>query len=333
MTRSPRERFDQMSERARAAAGARPERDDPARPVAPGDLFAFPETAEHGVEWVLLERWDVPPRALLVAADTRPQVGTGDVEVPAGEPAAPLVLRCRFDARVAPERLTPERRTGRVSEAVVAEAREARRAADRGTLAGSPLERETDADPEHQAWLDDVVRPARAALEAAVIRQDEAPPPGERPDRTWPSARALYALAASLLVAVLGLSLYSVGLLEELERERLPRVAIEAPEPVDFGTTSRGPLDIPIPPPRPDEELSLRVSFAPDLVDGYSTFSLAIVSGDKETRMEVDPGERLTLGIPGSFIRDRHVRLRLYGQMPSGPEELLDEVPVTFSGH
>lgn len=330
--RSPRERFDQMSERARAAAGSRPGRDDPARPIAPGDLFAFPETAGHGVEWVLLERWDVPPRALLVAADTRPQVGTGDVEVPAGEPAAPLVLRCRFDARVAPARLNPAHRSGRVSEAVVAEAREVRRVAEAGTLAGSPTERETDADPEHQAWLDDVVRPARAALEAAGAAPAEAPPPGARPDRIWPSTRALYALAASLLVAVLGLSLYSVGLLEELERERLPRRVI-ATDSVDFGTTSRGSLDLPFPPPGPDEELSLRVSVAQDLIGGYSTFSLGIVSGDTETRMEVDPGEPPTVGIRGSFIRGRHVQLRLYGQRPSGSEELLDEVLVTFSGH
>ena len=47
--------------------------------------------------------------------------------------------------------------------------------------------------------------------------------------------------------------------------------------------------------------------------------------------MEVDSGERL-LGIPHSFMDGRYVRLRLYGQRPSGSEELLDDVLVTLAG-
>ena len=164
------------------------------RPAGPGDLFVIPEAGDVPLEWALLEhRSDPPDGFVAVPADSIPLVGSGDVEVPPGQPAAPLTLRCRFWVLLDRRLLHPDRRSGILESGTVGRALETRRAIEAGTYVASPLAEEVDQDPEYRDWIEDVLAPARERL---LERPDE---PEGMPRRTW-------ALAASVVIA-LGLGL------------------------------------------------------------------------------------------------------------------------------
>ena len=138
-------------------------------PPEAGELVLFPETADLPVEWAVLGRDPGRPGLVLVVpADTNPQAGTTDVEVPEGSPVAPLALRCAFGVWIGEARLDTARRTGDVLDPEdVSAARRVWEARERGEPVGSLLAEEVDVDPEYRDWIEDVLLPARAALTAA----------------------------------------------------------------------------------------------------------------------------------------------------------------------
>jgi len=198
-----------------------------------GDLYVFAETAGFPVEWAVLDApAGGPGRCLAVPADTNPLAGSADVEILANEPAGPLSLRCRFALWLDAARFDPDRRTGALAPDAVARALEKKAALEAGDPAASPLSWETDADPEYEDWVREVLIPAHAALASPAAR--EAPAVRARPIRNrWSAPGNPYAaLAASILLMVtLGLAgglLWQKGQItdlshrseEELRRER-----------------------------------------------------------------------------------------------------------------
>jgi hypothetical protein len=177
-----------------------------ARPPQPGDLFVLPETADFPVEWALLDRRS--GQMLAVAADTNPLAGSADVEILPGEPAGPLSLRCRFGLWVDASRFDPSRWTGVLDPDAVARALAKRAELESGDLTASPLADETDADPEYEDWVREVLAPAHSVLSRpATADERSARPPVLGPSRRWSSLGNPYALAASVLLLVtLGLA-------------------------------------------------------------------------------------------------------------------------------
>ncbi len=214
------------------------------RPPEPGDLFVLKETADHPVEWAIVERDPADTRRLrAVPADLNPLLGSADVEAdPApgdgsGDAArGPLSLRCAHAVWLDADALDGDLRTGVLEPGAVARARRRCSDLDRGIATGSVLEREVDDEAEYSDWA----RMLADAREAAPERPAEAPPgnvvPLRRPLRPPPSRRS-YPLAAAasvllLLSAGLGYRLWTSarehravvaeqrGELERLEQER-----------------------------------------------------------------------------------------------------------------
>ncbi|HSS48735.1 MAG TPA: hypothetical protein VLX28_07305 [Thermoanaerobaculia bacterium] len=193
------------------------------RPPEPGGLYVLAETAGFPVEWAVL---DAPAgnagQFLAVPADTNPLAGSADVEILANEPAGPLSLRCRFALWLDAARFDPDRRTGALAPDAVARALEKKAALEAGDPAASPLAWETDADPEYEDWVREVLHPAHAALASPAAR--EAPAGRTRPFRRGSTLGNPYALAASVLLMVtLGLAgglLWQTGKITDLDAVR-----------------------------------------------------------------------------------------------------------------
>lgn len=134
---------------ASAAAEAMPRTAD--GPPAVGDLYVLDATAEHDVEWLLAAEDPARPGVFrAVAADTAPWVGGGDVELPEDEPLAPMAARCRHWLWLGAEDLAAGRVTGRVGHEVAARVEQRCHRVEEDRLDPSPLERETDADPDYR---------------------------------------------------------------------------------------------------------------------------------------------------------------------------------------
>jgi hypothetical protein len=230
---TPRERAFKSGQEAaaRAAEGAAALTRRRGRPIEPGDLCVLPEAAaaasaaadaadaadaDHpAVEWAVLERDPADPRRLLaVPADTFPPVGAADVELPAGEAAGPLRLRCRY-ALWAEERVFARAlRTGVLPPRVRRAAGEVCEALAEGSLRPSSLGEEAEADPEYRDWERAALAPARAALDrrsAGLPALDGGGAGAERKSRLseW-STR----LAAVFFLATVGLTIWA-GLLQQ----------------------------------------------------------------------------------------------------------------------
>ncbi len=138
-------------------------------PPEPGDLFVLPESTEQPVEWLVVDSGPARRDQLrVVPADSQPLVGTADVAVADDEPGGPLALRCGHGVRIDNALLDAGTRTGRVAGETLERVRDKRRQLDADEQVDASTEQvETDADPEYVLWIEDVVAPARAALEAA----------------------------------------------------------------------------------------------------------------------------------------------------------------------
>ena len=195
------------------------------RPPETGDVFAVERTADFGVEWVVLAHEGADARRLLaVPADGGALLGSGDLEIPESAPAGALILRCRFGTWLDAALLSKGRRVGVLAADDVERARERWSAIARGETVGSKLERETDADPEYQDWIEDFLEPAQQAMSDADIARSAAPKvdavpqdlgsraglpdAGEVPRGGGSYAWRWLALAASILIFVGSLALW-----------------------------------------------------------------------------------------------------------------------------
>ncbi len=118
------------------------------RPPQSGDLFVLSDTED--LEWAVIEGSADGCYLLVVPADTDPQMGRADVEVPTLAPAGPLTLRCRFENWLEASDLAPEMRTGFLEPGIVERVRRKRAEIELGTLTGSVFEEEVDGDPEYE---------------------------------------------------------------------------------------------------------------------------------------------------------------------------------------
>lgn len=186
--------------RLAAAAGERPI--EPAQ-LGAGQVLLMPELAEPRLGWALLRAasggW------LLLPCDANSLVGSGDVafHTPA---TGPLTLRGRFATPFKLEALAAARPWGTVAPEALARAESKLAALAAGRLPGSFSEEETDDDPEYQDWIEDVVRPAVARLQALVPVEGPAPPLAFEKRREPPtqSSVAVWRWAAVLAFLSLG---------------------------------------------------------------------------------------------------------------------------------
>ncbi len=222
----------------RAAAAARHARGQATGPPRPGDLYVLDDGGDDGVEWLLTAPHPRQPgRVRLVAADTAPWVGSADLEVPAEEPAAPLVLRCRHRLWWDGRDLPAEWRTGRLGAAVAAAAEARCRALEAGEAAApTPLERETDDDPDYRD-RDEELAAVHAALADRAAEHEHRRQAARFGGGALASVPFLRAAAAVLLLALAATAwwgLEQARRAEELGRPRLtpiPALPLSLDEP------------------------------------------------------------------------------------------------------
>ena len=149
----------EASRRLRGERGERSEGED--RAPSPGMVYMLQATADHGIEWLLIEVeeggfWAVP-------ADTVPLIGPGDLALET-ESLGPLTLRCMYGVLLYPVALKRELHSGRLPAADLAQARQychrQRFGLDQPTLA----QQEVALDPEYREWQE-VLAAARSEVD------------------------------------------------------------------------------------------------------------------------------------------------------------------------
>lgn len=167
-------------------------RGDRSSPGLPGQVLTLPELDEPRVAWAVLRRKETEEDLrLLIAADINPLVGDGDVAV-TGPGIGALTLRCRFGVQVGERELGEATLLGTLPSETLSRAASLRQAIESGGPVGTFSEQETGEDPEYQDWIDDVIRPAVARLEARAGAQEPRPPvlPFQRQRKTGPRSLA-----------------------------------------------------------------------------------------------------------------------------------------------
>jgi hypothetical protein len=331
-------------------------------PPAPGDLLVLRETAGHPVEWLVAEIAGPPGagRVLLAPADTHPLVGSGDVEVPGVASGGRLSVRCRFAAWVPAGVAAAGRRTGAVPAEPLARVRERCRMLAAGEAVGTALEREVDDELEYRDWIDEVVAPARAGVDAAGVAErtaaaarpeaDERPPVPAAPER-WrsrglgPDASATRgrslrqavggllrrrwaeAAAALFLLATIGLSIRVAALRREVATLTQPVAGVAAAE-VRFGERTRGPTRVNVASDAPYLVLFLVLG---DDLPAYDRYQLRILDWRGDLLFAGEPLEgglyaEHSLGVPRRLLAEGVLRLELYGLAEGGPVRLEERV-------
>jgi hypothetical protein len=332
---------------AQAAAEAEAELDRRGgEPPRPGDLYAHPATAAWGVEWLVLEEGG-DGRWLLVPADTHPLAGSRDVEISAGEPSGPLVLRCGHGVGLDGKFFEAAERSGEISAAALHQARDKHHRIEAGTLRGDPLEREVDEDPEYEDWLAETVTPARQALAPAGSGEPRARGRGAS---ARPPAYLPRAVAAGLAAAGVGLLLWSLGLQretrtliaenQELQHEnlglqqQLDRWSRTSDRPfligsygeVLLGESERAGLPEEI--PAPEEGSVLLVTFVlGDKVPILESYRVEVLDLENGVSWKSPPAEAGVSGaimvtLPPAFLTGDRLEIRLLGVTEQGLEPL-----------
>lgn len=140
------------------------------RGPAPGDLWLFPSPSSVDLRWAVVARHPEQPLLYAVPADGHPLAGLCDVV--AGFQGGPLVLRCGHGLWIDEGDFRPEGRVG------VLEARHSHRAAEKlhevasGTLTGTASQKEAEADPDYEAWLDEVGHGTDALARLLRVREE-----------------------------------------------------------------------------------------------------------------------------------------------------------------
>ena len=173
-----------LTEEAKLAAELERRRGEP--PQA-GDVYALPGESLEELEWALVEADG--EGFVAVPADVHPLTGRGDVVLDADAPCGDLRLRCASSLWIGADLLAGGRRTGFLDAEDLGQVRRRLRRPDAD---GEILD---DEDPDYEGWIQDVVRPALAALKERGERRTVLPFAPREP-RTV-RLRTIYALAAS----------------------------------------------------------------------------------------------------------------------------------------
>jgi len=309
---TPRQRMEKLAAqaqgRAQELAAERARRSG--LPAEPGDLFVLPATSELPVEWAILER-GTGGKLLAVPADSGLPAGTADVEVPANAPGGPLSLRCRFGVWLEDAAFRPNLRSGVLAPETVAEALHRVRQVESGTLAGSPLGEEVDADPEYVDWIRDVPERARdlavVALSSNVRRF---------PVRLGGMAHKLAAMFALLTV---GLSVWVVLLRRDVEQLSAPIFNAPSGE-VALGSDVRGGITLPVPKTASHVVLTLTIDFQIDPQQG--TLEIADRLGKPvwhRSNVRLTYGAEFELILPRKLLPYGDYRVRVYPASSTRP--------------
>ncbi len=283
-------------------------------PPAVGDVYALEATAEQDVEWVLAAEDPARPGTFrAVAADTAPWVGGGDVELPEAEAVSPLVARCHHWLWLGAGDLAAGSVTGRVSREAAARIEERCRRVEVGRLDPSPLERETDADPEYRDRHRELAEAVDGLAEGRRGTEAEGDPDGReapsvlstrglggapggdaerRPPRRnlpWSSTRRrstrwTAAAAAALLIALLAWIGWVLSqqdrqiaeLRQRLEEARQPVVAVSEPFVIDVITRSTAALE----PTTTGGQLYLQLAWSNPPLPRYRAMITAVDGGE-----------------------------------------------------
>ena len=300
--------------------------------VRPGDLLVLPNTAELPVEWLVLEAEPGPPaRLLLVAVDTSPLRGPGELAIPAAGITGPLTLRCHHSQWLDAEVLAaaPDRLSGRLSPEQLERAQKHFRKVQDGTLEASLDEEETALDPEYQDWVTSILDPACQRLGGAAGKgADAAPAPVVpiRPPRRRTSAAPtwLYALAASLLIATVSLSVALV----QARRQALEPALIGQVVPVSL-TLTRSPVE-PVELPPDAHSLILNLSLPRRSELKYELVRLVLREDHsgrelwRSPELDIETWKSPQLNLHAPQLRQGNLRLQLYNVGPDS-EELFQE--------
>jgi len=131
-------------------------------PPQVGEFFLFPGAALLPFRWAAVLKHPDRPLLYAVPADTAPFVGSADVAVAADQPGGPMVLRCTLGLWVDQKDFQPRLRVGVLNPDHLDRAQARLEQIAQGRLDGTAGQRETDASPSYDAWMDEVA----AALEA-----------------------------------------------------------------------------------------------------------------------------------------------------------------------
>lgn len=282
-------------------------------PAGPGDLFVLPATADLPVEWAILDR-GADGRLLAVPADSGLPAGTADIEIPAGAPGGPLSLRCRYGVWLGAALFAPDLRSGTLAPETVAEALNRVRQIEAGTLEGSPLAEEVDADPEYVDWIRDVPERARELASAGQTSTRRSSPARSS---SWGAA---HRLAAVLALVSIGLALWVVVLHRQLERFSEPILNPPTGE-IEFGEDVRGGTVVQV--PRDASHIHLVLPVVDPLIEPQDVY-LEIVdrAGQRvwrSPRERLIPEDPLDVFVPRRFLPDGDYRVRLLPVTGEGP--------------
>ena len=193
-------------------------------PLGPGRLVVLPDLKEPRLAWAVVRKGTSnDDRWLLVATDSNPLRGTGDVAV-AGPEIGLQTVRCRFTVAANVESFGTVSPFGMLPDEALAQVEARLKAIEEDLPLGTLSEQETEEDPEYQDWLDEVVRPTVARL--AALAGEAVPKPVPFPvasspsrgdsERLWPRRLALAGFAALLVFG----SLFGVRQWQEISRLR-----------------------------------------------------------------------------------------------------------------
>jgi hypothetical protein len=135
------------------------DRRDPAPHV--GDVYVFSGPPLEAFRWTVLLKHPNRPRLFVVPADTAPLVGSADVEVARPKLGDAMVLRCALGCWINVSEFRPHLRSAFVDEHYVQRAQAKLEEIAQGQLKGTALQREIDASPSYDEWIDE----AQAAVE------------------------------------------------------------------------------------------------------------------------------------------------------------------------
>jgi hypothetical protein len=175
--------------------------------IVRGDLPPGAEELASGIEWALVEKDPAAgERYLAVPADGLSLRGSGDLEI--GRAGETRTLRCRHPLWLARESKSRWTRTGKLTPTELARARRLLQQLAAGDEVGSLLSREIDESADYRA---EIAEPLEQLLEK--LQPPEAAIVPLSPRRNSSQGLKTWALAATLLVAVLGFTL-----VQELDR-------------------------------------------------------------------------------------------------------------------